>query len=182
MKGVILLLVFFVSGFVCLSQTHREDSILIAHKIDSLIEAKTKAHYNNKFFTLEDTVFEVGQVILPRVLLSYRGEPLEECVICDSIKKFFIKNFNLFVEIQSHTDYRGGEQFNLKLTDRRALIFKDYLTKDSLISVERVSYKGYGENQPIIEQSLIDCYSEQWIKEKFHAANRRTVFRITKVD
>ncbi len=183
MKRAFLLLVFCSVGLVCHSQTHREDSILKVHKIDSLIEAKTKAYFNNKFFTLEDTVFEVGSVLMCDIDYSYNKSHIlnDSKPFLDSLKTFLTQN-EIYINIESHTDYRGSEQYNLKLTDRRAWALKNYLTQDSLINKERISYKGYGENQPIIEQSFIDSYSEQCIRERFHATNRRTVFKITALD
>jgi|GEM_PF-3119728 len=184
MKGVILLLIFCVSGLVCDSQTHREDSILKVHKIDSLIEAKTKAYYNNKFFTLNDTAFEVGSVLIRDIIYGCTRNSLfaNNITFIDSLKQFLAKN-EVYIEVESHTYFRGSEQYNLKLTDRRALTLKNDIIEDSLISEERISYVGYGENQPIFPEDFVSSfYKTPVILEELHSVNRRTVFRITKVN
>ncbi len=184
MKQAFLLLVFCSVGLVCYSQTHRKDSILRVNKIDSLIETKTKEHYNNKFFTLEDTAFEVGSVLIKHIIYNYNNGLVDMKAnkeFLDSLYKF-LSNNSIYIKIEANTDYRGSEKFNLKLSEHRANSIKYALVNYGLIKEDRVSYIGYGETEPIIEPSIIDSYFEQWIREKFHLANRRTVFRITKVN
>ena len=52
--------------------------------------------------------------------------------------------------ISGHTDDVGTEENNLKLSTRRAEACYNYLKKKGM-AVARLSYKGYGESQPIAE-------------------------------
>ncbi|MCK5691141.1 OmpA family protein, partial [Myxococcota bacterium] len=52
------------------------------------------------------------------------------------------------VEIQGHTDGRGGEKFNLQLSDKRAKSVARYL-EEAGIEAKRVIAKGYGESLPV---------------------------------
>lgn len=53
----------------------------------------------------------------------------------------------LKVELQGHTDSRGSDQYNLKLSQRRAEAVRDYLLNQG-VSSNQLSAKGYGETQP----------------------------------
>ncbi|MEN9441555.1 MAG: hypothetical protein RLZ33_1632, partial [Bacteroidota bacterium] len=65
----------------------------------------------------------------------------------DKIYEFLVLNNNLVVEINSHTDSRGMDIYNLDLSQRRAKSCVDYLVSKG-IARERLIPKGYGETQP----------------------------------
>ncbi len=73
------------------------------------------------------------------------------------------------IEIQGHTDQQGNDEYNLKLSDRRAASVKRYLVEKG-ISEDRLTSQGYGE------QVLIDKKKN----EKAYAKNRRVEFLILK--
>ncbi len=55
---------------------------------------------------------------------------------------------NIAVEVQGHTDSRGLDEFNLKLSEARAQAVRDYLVQQG-VAVTRLTAHGYGEAQPI---------------------------------
>ena len=78
----------------------------------------------------------------------------------------------LKVDVESHTDARGGEEYNLELSEKRAESIAAYLS-DKGVSPERINTIGYGESQLIYDCSEINpCSGEQ------HEANRRTILVI----
>jgi outer membrane protein OmpA-like peptidoglycan-associated protein/Tol biopolymer transport system component len=77
---------------------------------------------------------------------------------------------SLQIEIQGHTDNVGNVTFNHQLSLNRAKAVYSYLRNNN-IEADRLSYKGYGENKPLAENS-----TEQGRKQ-----NRRTSFVITKI-
>jgi outer membrane protein OmpA-like peptidoglycan-associated protein len=93
-------------------------------------------------------------------------EPLVELI------KILEDNPNLVVEIGSHTDARGSNRYNEKLSQRRAKSVVKYLEGRG-IPANRLEYQGYGENQPTNE-----CVDEIPCDEEKHQRNRRTEFRI----
>ncbi len=53
------------------------------------------------------------------------------------------------VELDGYTDSKGTEQYNQKLSERRAEAVRQYLIKEGAVNEARISVKGYGESNPI---------------------------------
>jgi outer membrane protein OmpA-like peptidoglycan-associated protein len=52
------------------------------------------------------------------------------------------------MEIGGYTDSTGTEQYNMALSEKRALSVVNYLIKKG-ISTDRLKYKGYGNTSPL---------------------------------
>jgi len=57
---------------------------------------------------------------------------------------------NIRVEIAGHTDARGSDAYNSKLSNQRAQSVMNYLTERG-IAADRMSAKGYGESEPVAD-------------------------------
>jgi len=76
------------------------------------------------------------------------------------------------IEIMSHTDSRGNDDFNQSLSQQRANSVVNYLVSKG-ISRSRLSAKGYGETRLANRcANGVDCSENQ------HQQNRRTEFRV----
>lgn len=63
----------------------------------------------------------------------------------------FLKNYPMFsVCIKGHTDSDGGEDYNEKLSQRRANQIKSYLVDVDSIDKMRIVAEGYGESRPLV--------------------------------
>ena len=63
--------------------------------------------------------------------------------------------------IAGYTSASGTEEYNQKLSERRAKAVYDYLTKEGTINPDRLSTIGYGETKPAMyEAAPKDLYSE----------------------
>ena len=60
----------------------------------------------------------------------------------------------LDIEIQGHTDWIGGQEFNLALSQRRAAAIRDYLASRGF-SQERLDTRGFGESRPISTNTTV---------------------------
>lgn len=90
----------------------------------------------------------------------------------DNVVAIMKKYPDMAIEIGAHTDSRGSDDYNLMLSENRAKSVKEYLiSKD--ISAEKVTYKGYGETQP-----LNKCTNDVRCKSKDYDINRRCEFVI----
>lgn len=81
---------------------------------------------------------------------------------------FMKQNPNLKIEISGHTDNSGTPAHNKSLSENRAKAVYDYLIKAG-IPAARLSFKGYGETQPLAPNTT----------EEGKALNRRTEVKIT---
>jgi outer membrane protein OmpA-like peptidoglycan-associated protein len=89
--------------------------------------------------------------------------------VLDSIALFLKEYPNVKVEIGGHTDSRGSDAYNLKLSQARAEAVRDYLIKVHNISPDRLIAKGYGERRLVV-------YPEK--TEEDYQMNRRVEFTI----
>lgn len=116
--------------------------------------------------------------------------------ILDELYDFLELNNNLVVEINSHTDSRGSDSYNMDLSKRRAQSCVDYLLSKG-VSKERLIAKGYGETTPnflrdenkkfvldengervTLTESYINAQPEKETQEDYHQRNRRTAFKV----
>lgn len=93
-----------------------------------------------------------------------------------------IDNPTIVIELQAHTDSRGNDKANQKLSEDRAKSCVDYLNIEKKIPLERLMSKGWGEKKLLIKDDLINKAKTKEEKEALHQKNRRTVFRIVNWD
>jgi outer membrane protein OmpA-like peptidoglycan-associated protein len=100
---------------------------------------------------------------------------LEESKIAidTTVLTLMVANPQLIVEIQSHTDSKGNDQYNMKLSQRRAESVVNYLMSKGITS-NRLVPKGYGESKPIAPNDNPDGSDNP----EGRAKNRRTDFKI----
>lgn len=92
----------------------------------------------------------------------------------DKLAVFLKDNPGITVELGSHTDSRGSDDYNLVLSDKRAKSAVDYLVSSQNIDFEKITSKGYGESQLVNR-----CDDGQSCSENEHQMNRRTEIKIT---
>ena len=100
----------------------------------------------------------------------------EAAKVLDSLVIILNKNPEIIIELASHTDSRAPEDYNMKLSQRRAQSCVDYLLKNG-IAKDRLKAVGYGETKLVNDcVDGVDCTDEQ------HQENRRTTFRVLSTD
>ena len=115
----------------------------------------------------------------------------------NELVKMLDDNPNVSIELAAHTDYKGKDEYNLRLSERRAQSVVDYLIKAG-IDPRRLQPKGYGESQPkVITKKLAtqypqfkegDVLTEEYItklspedQEIANQINRRTEFKVLSI-
>jgi outer membrane protein OmpA-like peptidoglycan-associated protein len=82
-------------------------------------------------------------------------------------------NPNAKVRIAGYTSASGTEEYNQKLSERRAKAVEEYLINEGIISPDRLTMIGYGESDPAMyEAAPKELYS------KAAKANMRVLFQI----
>ncbi len=119
-------------------------------------------------------IFPQKEIVIPNIYYDYNKATLREesKLVLDSILIFFSDNKDLAIEIGSHTDSRGSDVYNEKLSQARAQSVVDYLIMKG-VAESRLTAKGYGETK-LTNQCAngVECTEEE------HQKNRRTTFRI----
>ena len=86
----------------------------------------------------------------------------------------------MVIKIESHTDTRGTDKYNERLSDRRAKSTRDYIISRGIDANRIESAIGYGEYQLIITDEEIRKLPTRKEKEAAHQKNRRSYFYIVK--
>ncbi|RYF25582.1 MAG: flagellar motor protein MotB [Flavobacteriales bacterium] len=92
----------------------------------------------------------------------------------DKLVTIMKENPTIWIELGSHTDSRGKDQYNQWLSQSRANSAVQYII-DRGIDKFRITAKGYGESVPVNE-----CTNGVKCSEEAHQLNRRTEFKIVK--
>ncbi len=135
-----------------------------------------KPHNEIEKAILED---ELDPTVLVNLNYKYNSPELTETSIAplDDIIATLQKHKNVRIQIRAHTDCKGKEEYNLKLSQSRADFVKTYMVAKG-ISTDRLEAVGLGETEPL---PLTNCSCEEnSCSETALALNRRSEFRIIK--
>src|SRR5699024_6151812 len=88
--------------------------------------------------------------------------------VLDRVYQMLEENPTMEIELSSHTDSRGSDAYNMKLSQERASSAVSYLVKKG-IDPSRMVAKGYGETKPVN-----GCVNGVPCTEDQYQANRRT--------
>jgi outer membrane protein OmpA-like peptidoglycan-associated protein len=124
---------------------------------------------SDKPVLLENVFFDLGKSILRE----------ESFIELDKLFDFLRKNPTIKIEIGGHTDTRGDDNENLNLSNSRANAVYTYLITKG-VGMDRLSFKGYGETQPVVSDASIAKMTSEKEKESAHQSNRRTEYKIIK--
>lgn len=128
----------------------RFDTLLVLEKIEK-----------DKIFVLENIYYDLDKA-------EIREDAAREL---DKLVTILEDNPELKIELSSHTDDRADDDYNMKLSQRRARSAVDYIISQGIGS-DRLIAKGYGESKLIIPNAKT---------EEEHQVNRRTEFKILEV-
>ena len=86
----------------------------------------------------------------------------------NKLASFLIDHPNVMLKISGHTDSDGDEEFNQKLSQKRAMAIMEYLVAFASVNPKQVSAIGYGSSRPIVEEKT----------EEDKTLNRRVEFEL----
>lgn len=122
----------------------------------------------------EAEVFEQSGIIIARLTgLNFGSGSAELGADADVLFTKIRRLVNIFpgalISVEGHTDSRGGDRLNLKLSENRAQAVMNRIISDAALPPERISATGYGETRPIANNET----------EAGRAQNRRIDLLIT---
>jgi outer membrane protein OmpA-like peptidoglycan-associated protein len=114
-------------------------------------------------------ISNTGTVVLKNIFFDTDKYELksESFVELNKLYELMKSNTSLKIEIGGHTDNTGSKEHNRVLSENRAKAVYTYLTEKG-IAATRMSFKGYGDSQPIDTNAT----------EEGRANNRRTEFKV----
>lgn len=139
-------------------------------------------------------------VVIENVFYDFDKADLrpETMAALDEMAQMLNDNPNVTIEMASHTDRWGSDEYNLSLSHRRAQSVIDYLISKG-ISADRLQPQGYGESRPktitkrlareypqfkegdVLTEEYIENLSEE-DQEAADQINRRTEFQVLSID
>lgn len=121
-----------------------------------------------------EVVITDKEVILNPVYFEYDKSNItaQGAIELDKLIKVMKDNPSMVIFVKSHTDSKGGDDYNLKLSERRAQSTVQYLVSKG-ISQGNISGKGFGSTEQKIKCGT-NCTEEQ------DSQNRRSEFLIVK--
>jgi len=136
--------------------------------LDSLIKAGYKEIHKDLYLA----PIEVGTVVrLNNVFFDFDKWDLrpESFVELDRVVKLLKENPGIVIEMSAHTDSKGSDEYNFKLSDNRARSVMEYILSKG-IPASRITSQGYGETKPVADNDT----------DEHRQLNRRVEFKITK--
>jgi outer membrane protein OmpA-like peptidoglycan-associated protein len=129
----------------------------------------------SNFFNYNDAHFFVGQKkIVQKVFWDFDNHLTEKSEVgLDSIYEFMKNHDSISLEIGCHTDFRGTDEYNNKISQNHAERVLSYLVAKG-IDKYRLIAKGYGETQPLFSNQNPDGTDNYENMSK----NRRTELKI----
>ena len=152
--------VYFVSapGYY----SHRDTVLYDKFSANKTLYVKLKEVVKGESMRLEHIYYELNKSNLTK----------ESEAELDKLVQFMKDNEEIKIELSSHTDSRGSDEYNLKLSQRRAQSATDYLVSKG-VQISRIKPVGYGESKPVNRcVNGIRCSAEEY------QANRRTEIKI----
>jgi outer membrane protein OmpA-like peptidoglycan-associated protein len=133
-------------------------------------DLKSTAEYQEVEKDIALKPIEVGQsIVLKNIFFDFDKATIrpESANELDRLIKLLTENPTLKIELGSHTDSKGSDEYNQKLSQSRSQSVVTYLIEKG-ISTDRLVAKGYGETSPVATNDT----------EAGRQENRRTDFKI----
>ena len=163
---------------IILSNHGHEKNINVYLKEEIQNEVETQIVYVEKEIpapVIKNVKVDVGAVIVfDNIYYDYNSDVLttgakrELDLLLDVMKN----NSNIKIQLSAHTDSRGKAEYNMNLSERRAMSAKSYLVSKGVPSNQMIAV-GFGENQ-----LRNHCADDVSCSEAEHIYNRRTEVKI----
>lgn len=115
--------------------------------------------------------------VVSKIFYGYKSSDVNEesAKELDKLVLILQKNKGIGIELTSHTDSIGSDEYNMRLSQERAQKARQYIISKGINS-NKITAKGMGEKEPIAPNSKPDGTDNA----QGRAKNRRTEFRIIK--
>lgn len=185
--------------------TPNTDYVIIASKkgfLNNKAKETTRGLTRSKDFDVAIAITSTEKPIeIPNIFYDYDKWELhpESREALDKLVEILNDNPTVTIELASHTDSRGTQEYNYELSQKRAQSVVNYLIEKG-IATDRLKAKGYAQTQPkvvdaalnarytflpigvVLDQKFVDGLTSEENKEVVYQINRRTEFRVLRDD
>lgn len=157
---------------------------------DYVIEVEKDGYFPNRVEVSTDSIYESTQlkrtvelekypldpVVIPNINFDFDSPKLtkaSKAILDTTLLLLFQRQPNIRIEISAHTDNKGSDPYNLKLSQRRAESLVRYLNSKD-VPLHQMIPKGYGETKPIAPNTNTDGSDNPEGRKK----NRRVEIKI----
>ena len=127
---------------------------------------------------LREPIKEGTIIVLENIFYDFNKSAIRKGAARDleALAQLMDRYPSMQVELGAHTDSRGTNEYNLKLSNRRAASAKDFLLQRG-VATDRIRAVGYGESQP-----RNHCVDGVECSDKDYLLNRRTEVKILDIN
>jgi len=150
-------------------------SFLFEEHLDGYGEINLDEFLKKIQMTKFDINVEIGSAAnLNPIYFGYNQWDISETakIELDKLAEILIEEPRLLIELGSHTDAKGNDEYNLSLSEKRANATKEYVVSMG-VEAFRIKAVGYGETK-----LKNHCANDIECSDEEHAINRRTEFRV----
>ena len=160
-------------------------------------ELKADSTDQDREYTLQFPLSSITRpVLIDNIFYAFNSATLTDSsvIALDELVRLLVDNPNIVIELGAHCDYKGNDDYNARLSQRRAESVTAHLIAKG-IQANRLVAKGYGESTPkTVSKKMAERYpfmkegetlTETYIlslpeeqQEICNAENRRTEFRV----
>jgi outer membrane protein OmpA-like peptidoglycan-associated protein/tetratricopeptide (TPR) repeat protein len=144
----------------------------------TITSSKENEKSNTINLVLKPLILE-SQIIINPIFFDYDKSNIrtDAQYELENIVDVLRKHPEMVIKIESHTDSRGRDKYNLKLSDKRAKSTAEYIISRGIDASRIESARGFGETR-----LLNECGNNSNCTEKEHQVNRRSYFYIVDGD
>jgi peptidoglycan-associated lipoprotein len=185
--------------------------ITVSRGQEYVMMAGARGHLNQHHVfktTLEEETYEVDfflapisqAVVIENIFYDFDRASLRLAsrTSLDTVIRMLEDNPHITIELSAHTDRKGSQEYNRRLSARRAQSVVDYLIKGG-IAEDRLVARGYGKDEPLVVTKRMaekypflregDILTEEFIvilpieqQELADQLNRRTEFKVLRTN
>lgn len=139
-------------------------------RLDDLEDAARAPEPRPQVARVEGALLDTGLFSTTNVIFEFDKStllPVSERIL-DAVGEVMRRHPDLRLEVTGHTDSRGAEAYNRRLSEARAQAVRGYLLDRFALAAGRIEARGYGETRPVASNA----------NDTGRALNRRVEFRV----
>lgn len=166
--------------------------------LNAMQEVKTENVEGTREYQRDFALASISRpVLIDNIFYEFDRSELtpESAASLDELVKLLELNANVTIELSSHCDFRGSDNYNKRLSQARAESVVKYLIEHG-IAPDRLTAIGYGEERPktvlkkltekytflkegdVLSEEFINALENEEQQEICHQLNRRTEFQV----